>query len=105
MKKDTETAIRFDESIRTVLAAGHPEEEKRELLSALGLAPTILSAVTLGIALKAAAGDVSAAKFLRDICVSGEGREDATLAPFTEEELRALLQSLEEDTHDTRNAT
>ena len=95
----TVTTDCFDRSFAAVLNATHPDGEKRELLSSLGLAPTILSAVALGIALKAAGGDVSAAKFLRDTCCEDRaGAEDLDLTPYTDEELRAILNTLEEET-------
>ena len=102
MKMESVTKEYFDTAFASVLCAHHPDGEKRELLSSLGLPPTILSAVALAIALKAAGGDVSAAKFLRDTC--GEDTapcEDTNLAPYTDEELRVLLNTFKEETHDT----
>lgn len=99
MKKDSVTREHFDTAFASVLRANHPDEEKRELLASLGLSTTILSAVALAIAMKAALGDVSAAKFLRDICgEDGTPREDTDLAPYTDEELRILLRTFEKET-------
>ena len=95
----------MDKSFAAVLAAPHPEEEKRRTLAALSLPPTILSAIALGIALKAAGGDVSAANFIREVTGGNAAEETTDLTPYTEEELRALLDHLQEDTHDTRAET
>lgn len=93
------TTACFDQCFSAVLRASHPDVEKRELLSSLGLSPTILSAVALAIALKAAGGDVSAAKFLRDTCTAdGTPHEDTNLTHYTDEELRRLLNTLQEET-------
>ena len=106
MKMESVTSEFFDQSFGAVLRADHPDSEKREMLASLGLAPTILSAIALGIALKAAGGDVSAAKFLRDTCGEDTApHEDTNLAPYTDEELRLLLNAFEEETHDTTRET
>lgn len=106
MKKDGVTTECFDTCFGAVLRADHPDGEKREMLASLGLAPTILSAIALGIAMKAAGGDVSAAKFLRDTCAEeGIKCEDTNLAPYTDEELRLLLSAFEEETNDTTRET
>lgn len=100
------TSESFDAAFGAVLGADHPDGEKRELLRSLGLAPTILSAVALAIAMKAAAGDVSAAKFLRDTCGEDTApHEDTNLAPYTDEELRILLNAIQEESHDTTRET
>lgn len=89
----------FEDCFAAVLAAEHPDGEKREMLASLSLPTTILAAVALGVALKAAGGDVSAAKFLREVLGGAAGGgEDTDLAPYTEEELRALIRHLQEDT-------
>lgn len=103
MNRSIITQAMFDESVALALSAQHPDEEKRKLLASLGLPTTILSAIALGVALKAAGGDVSAAKFLRDAgCSEREADEDTNLAPYTDEELRALLKTFEEERYDTR---
>lgn len=102
MQSTAMSARDFDGTLAAALAAPHPDEEKREMLLSLGLPGTVLGAIALGIGLKAAGGDVSAAKFIRDICREGQGGEEETdLTPFSEQELRALLRNFEEDTHDT----
>lgn len=106
MKMEFVTSESFDQSFGAVLRADHPDGEKRELLRSLGLSTTVLSAIALGIALKAAGGDVSAAKFLRETCTADTAQtEDTDLAPYTDEELRLLLSAFEEETHDTTRET
>lgn len=95
----------FEDCFAAVLAADHPDSEKRETLASLGLPSTILAAVALGVALKAAGGDVSAAKFLREVSNGGKAAPDTDLAPYTDEELRTLIRCLQEDTHDTARKT
>lgn len=102
MDQGAVTATLFDETIGAALRAEHPDGEKREQLAALGLPTTLLSAVALALTLKAAGGDVSAAKFLRDTCAAHSApHEDWDLAPYTDEELRKLITTLQEDNHDT----
>lgn len=106
MKMESITSESFDLCFGAVLRADHPDSEKREMLTSLGLPTTVLSAIALGIALKAAGGDVSAAKFLRETCTADTAQtEDTDLAPYTDEELRILLKTFEEETHDTTRET
>ena len=103
MQDGTVTTALFDESIHAALRAEHPDEEKRAQLRELGLPTTLLSAVALALTLKAAAGDVSAAKFIKDAC--GEKSTDSSgpdLSTLTDEDLRAVIRHFEEEIHDTR---
>ena len=56
----------FRESIKAIMALQTPDEEKRQVLEALGVDPTVLNAINLAVSGKAAAGDVEAARYLRD---------------------------------------
>ncbi len=91
----------FPESVRAILAARTPDGEAEEALRALGLEPTVLNAIHWGMSGKAARGDTSAAKYLRD-AVEREGEEDAPepewpeLSTLSDRELRALAARLEE---------
>ena len=102
MEQRDSKAWNFEDSVTAVLATPHPDSEKRETLTSLGLPSTILSAIALGIALKAAGGDVSAAKFLREVCAGGTTAAGTDLAPYSDEELRALIHHLQEEQHDTQ---
>ncbi len=90
----------FPESVRAILAARTPDGEAEEALRALGLEPTVLNAIHWGMSGKAARGDTSAAKYLRD-AVERESEEDTPepawpeLATLSDRELRALAARLE----------
>lgn len=85
--------------MKTILSAETPDEEARQTLDGLGLAPTVLNAIHLGMSEKAAKGDPSAAKYLRDLAEGGgreetEAAEDADplpgLSALSDRELRRL---------------
>lgn len=92
----------FRESVKAILALKVPDAEQAEALRLLGIDPTILNAVNLAVGSRAQAGDVEAARYLRD--TAGErprdgleignldGRPLATmdLSAMTDEQLRAL---------------
>ncbi len=90
----------FPESVRAILAARTPDGEAEEALRALGLEPTVLNAIHWGMSGKAARGDTSAAKYLRD-AVEGDDEEDTPepawpeLSTLSDRELRALAARLE----------
>ncbi len=92
--------LRFPESVRAILAARTPDGEAEEALRALGLEPTVLNAIHWGMSGKAARGDTSAAKYLRDAVEMGD-EEDAPepawpeLSALSDRELRALAARLE----------
>lgn len=92
----------FRESVKAILALKVPDAEQAEALRLLGIDPTILNAVNLAVGSRAQAGDVEAARYLRD--TAGErprdgleignldGRPLATmdLSAMTDDQLRAL---------------
>ena len=88
----------FYESIRTVLQLPVPDEEKKAQLEKMGVASTMLNAIHLQMSEKAAAGDVQAAKYLRDTAAVPAGTKDAAgeipegfdLSALTDDQLRAI---------------
>jgi len=64
----------FRESIKAIMALQTPDEDKKRALEALGIDPTILNAINMAVSGKAAAGDVEAARYLRD--TAGERPRD-----------------------------
>lgn len=88
----------FYESINAVLQLPVPDEEKKARLEQLGVKSTLLNAIHLQLSEKAAAGDVQAAKYLRDIAMTPpQGRDEVTQVPegfdlttLTDDELRSI---------------
>lgn len=92
----------FRESVKAILALEVPDAERAEALRLLGIDPTILNAVNLAVGSRAQAGDVEAARYLRDTAGERprdgleignlEGRPLATmdLSTMTDDQLRAL---------------
>lgn len=68
--------VSFPESVRAILTAETPDEDARETLRTLGLPPTVLNAIHLAMSGKAAKGDPSAAKYLRDTVAEQQADED-----------------------------
>ena len=101
-------ATDFRKSVRLILAGAAQDEELCELLTALGVEKTMLNAVHLAICLKAMKGDVSAAKYLREIA---EGEEDSgengfempDLTVLSDRELRTMAAKLPEDRREVEN--
>ena len=58
--------ISMREALKTVMRIDVPNADKREALETLGIEPTIQNAVILAALLKAADGDIEAARFVRD---------------------------------------
>lgn len=93
------------ESVEVILRAPTNDGEKRERLVELGLEPTALNAILLGMSDKAARGDPSAARYLRDAAQAAqgpdEGRTPRSLPPdltaLTDEQLRALALEMGDD--------
>lgn len=56
----------FRDSCKVIMALNTPDKEKQAQLEALGIDPTILNAINLAVSGKASAGDVEAARYLRD---------------------------------------
>jgi len=88
--------------VKTILSAETPDEEARQRLDGLGLAPTVLNAIHLGMSEKAAKGDPSAAKYLRDLAEGGGEEEDAAelpadLSALSDRELRRLAARFRSD--------
>ena len=97
-------ACPFYESIHAVLKLPVPDKEKQTQLKNLGVPNTLLNAIHLEIGEKAAAGDVQAAKYLRDTamtqpCSTGDGAgvEGIDLSTLTDAELRAMAAQLAEE--------
>ena len=88
----------FYASICKVLESPVSDKEKRLRLKKLGVENTLLNAIHLTLGEKAAAGDVQAAKYLRDTALSqpcGKDGETAfspemDLSGLTDDELRAI---------------
>ena len=87
----------FYESIRQVLKLPVSDREKQLQLEQLGVANTLLNAIHLEIGEKAAAGDVQAAKYLRDTAMTQQCGHDGAadiegfdLSALTDEELRII---------------
>ena len=86
----------FYESIRKVLKLPVSDRERQTQLEKLGVENTLLNAIHLELGEKAAAGDVQAAKYLRDTamvkpCAQDAGEaEDFDLSALTDEELRRI---------------
>jgi len=87
--------------VTTILNAETPDEEARQTLDGLGLAPTVLNAIHLGMSEKAAKGDPSAAKYLRDLAEGGGEEEEAELpadlSALSDRELRRLAARFRSD--------
>lgn len=86
----------FYESIRTVLKLPVSDGERQAQLEKLGVANTLLNAIHLELGEKAAAGDVQAAKYLRDTAMAQPCGKDAAevegldLSTLTDDELRTI---------------
>ncbi len=88
----------FYESIRAVLKLPVPDDEKKTQLERMGVESTMLNAIHLQLSEKAAAGDVQAAKYLRDTAAAQpctketlqEIPEGFDLSALTDEQLRVL---------------
>ena len=88
----------FYESISAVLQLPVPDAEKKSQLEQMGVASTLLNAIHLELSEKAAAGDVQAAKYLRDTAMTPKGAaedrkelpEGFDLTALTDDELRAI---------------
>lgn len=92
----------FRESIKAIMALETPDEDKKKALEAFGIDPTILNAINMAVSGKAAAGDVEAARYLRDTAGERprEGLEignlddkplaSLDLTKLTDEQLRAV---------------
>lgn len=88
----------FYESISAVLQLPVPDEEKKARLEQMGVESTLLNAIHLQLSEKAAAGDVQAAKYLRDIAMTApQSREEPMEIPdgfdltaLTDDELRSI---------------
>ena len=79
----------FRESIKAILALQTPDEEKQAQLKELGIDDTVLNAINLAVSGKAAAGDVEAARYLRD--TAGEKpREGLELGNLDDKPLASL---------------
>ena len=88
----------FCESVRRVLESEVSDEERRVRLKNAHVENTLLNAIHLTLSEKAAAGDVQAAKYLRDTALAqpygadGEAAfsPDMDLSALTDDELRAI---------------
>lgn len=88
----------FYESICAVLEKPVSDKEQKARLKKLGVENTLLNVIHLELGEKAAAGDVQAAKYLRDTALAkGHGKSGAAtdaawmdLSALTDDELRAL---------------
>ncbi|MBR3704468.1 MAG: hypothetical protein IKM11_03150 [Oscillospiraceae bacterium] len=88
----------FYESVRKVLESEISDEERRERLKNAHVESTLLNAIHLTLGEKAAAGDVQAAKYLRDTALSQPQCKDGEtafspemdLSALTDDELRAI---------------
>ena len=79
----------FRESIKAILALQTPDPEKQAQLEELGIDATILNAINMAVSGKAAAGDVEAARYLRD--TAGEKpREGLELGNLDDKPLASL---------------
>jgi len=79
----------FRESIKAILALQTPDPEKQAQLRELGIDDTILNAINMAVSGKAAAGDVEAARYLRD--TAGEKpREGLELGNLDDKPLASL---------------
>ena len=97
-------ACPFYESISAVLKLPVSDKEKQKQLEELGVPNTLLNAIHLEIGEKAAAGDVQAAKYLRDTvmtqpCPTGEGTgaEGLDFSALTDAQLRAIAAQVAEE--------
>lgn len=86
----------FYESIRAVLKLPVADRERQNQLEQLGVENTLLNAIHLEMGEKAAAGDVQAAKYLRDTAMTkscGQNTAEAEgfdLSALTDDELRRI---------------
>lgn len=85
----------FRGSVRALLACQIPDEGLRERLDELGLDGTVLNAIHNGVFEKALRGDVSAARYLRDLAEEERTQDrepvkGADLSRLSDEELRRL---------------
>ena len=88
----------FRESVRAILACEVPDEELRDKLGKLGLDTTVLNAIHAAVFEKAVRGDVTAARYLRDMAEESEQeRMERTppegfleLSGLTDDELRQI---------------
>ena len=79
----------FRESIKAILALQTPDEAKKAQLEELGIDATILNAINMAVSGRAAAGDVEAARYLRD--TAGEKpREGLELGNLDDKPLASL---------------
>lgn len=79
----------FRESIKAILALQTPDPEKQAQLEELGIDATILNAINMAVSGRAAAGDVEAARYLRD--TAGEKpREGLELGNLDDKPLASL---------------
>ena len=77
--------------LETMLGWAPEEGPLREELQAMGLAPTYENAIHLQIIKKAAAGDLSAAKYVLD--ARPEAETDVDLSGLSTEELKRLVET------------
>lgn len=86
----------FYESIRTVLKLPVSDRERQTQLEQMGVENTLLNAIHLELGEKAAAGDVQAAKYLRDTAMTkpcGQTTaetEGLDFSALTDDELRMI---------------
>lgn len=105
-RKESETKRRqrtFRESVKAIMKLYTPDPEKRAELEAAGVDPTVLNAINLAVSGRASAGDVEAARYLRD--TAGERPRDGLeigalddrplaavdVSRLTDDQLRALV--------------
>ena len=81
-----------------------PDKEKQTQLERLGVPNTLLNAIHLELGEKAAAGDVQAAKYLRDTAMTqpcgkenGSGADGFDLSALTDKELKAIAAQAAEE--------
>ena len=82
------------ENLEFILSALIPwdDEDANEMLTALGMKRTGSALVALGVFLKAAKGDTSAAKFIKEL--EGDEKDEATLESGLENLSTAVLMKL-----------
>lgn len=65
-KTEPNKGATFRDSVRALMECPVPEEEQREALETLGLAPTMRNLIQYAVVDRATRGDVTAARYLRD---------------------------------------
>lgn len=99
----------FRDSVRAIVFAEVPDAEKKKQLEAIGADPTVLNAIHIAVSKRARAGDVEAARYLRDTAgerpregieiggLDGKPIQAMDLSGMMDDQLRALAAQYAEE--------